>query len=50
MDLLSIDDENKSRYVYMKHFKRFMFSKTKCKKKKNIFTDIVYPVLVVKEY
>ena len=35
MDLLLIFDENKSHYVYIKDFSRFMFSKTKNKNKKN---------------
>ena len=29
-----MNNENKSHYVYMKDFNRFMFSKTKCKNKK----------------
>ena len=32
MDMLLIFDENKSYYVYIKDFNRFMFSKTKNKK------------------
>ena len=35
MDLLLIFDENKSHYVYIKDFNRFMFNKTKNKNKKN---------------
>ena len=34
VDLLLIFDENKSRYVYIKDFNRFMFNKTKNKNKK----------------
>ena len=34
MDLLLISDENKSHYVYIKNFKRFMCNKTKNKNKK----------------
>ena len=34
MDLLRALDENKSRYVYIKEFDRFMFYKTKIKNKK----------------
>ena len=34
MDLLLISNENKSHYVYIKDFGRFMFSKTKSKSKK----------------
>ena len=33
MDLLLITNENKSRYVYIKDFNRFMCNKTKCKNK-----------------
>ena len=35
MDLLLIDNENKSRNVYIKNFSRFMFNKTKCKNEKD---------------
>ena len=34
MDLLVVTDENKSHYVYIKDFNRFMFHKTKNKNKK----------------
>ena len=34
MDLLLMFDENKSHYVYIKDFNRFMFCKTKNKNKK----------------
>ena len=34
MDLLLIISEKKSHYVYIKHFNRFMFHKTKNKNKK----------------
>ena len=34
MDLLLISNENKSHYVYIKDFNRFMFNKTKNKNKK----------------
>ena len=34
MDMLLIIDENKSQYVYIKDFDRFMFHKTKTKNKK----------------
>ena len=34
MDLLLVNDENKSHYVYIKDFHRFMFHKTKNKNKK----------------
>ena len=35
MDLLLLTDENKSHYVYIKDFNRFMFNKTKNKNKKH---------------
>ena len=35
MDLLLIIKENKSHYVYIRDFYRFMFQKTKNKNKKN---------------
>ena len=34
MDLLLVIDENKSHHVYIKDFDRFLFHKTKDKKKK----------------
>ena len=34
MDLLLLIDDNKSQYVYIKDFNRFMFQKTKNKNKK----------------
>ena len=37
MDLLMIAAENKSHYVYIKDFIKFMCNKTKCKNKKNPF-------------
>ena len=46
VDLLLIIDENKSHYVYIKDFGKFMFHKTK----KNTFAKVVYSVLVVKMY
>ena len=36
IDLLLVTDENKSHYVYIKVFDRFMFHKTKNKNKKYI--------------
>ena len=48
MDLLLITDENKSHYVYIKNFKRFMCNKTKIRAK-NIFANVVYTILVVKK-
>ena len=35
MDLLMITNENKSHYVYIKNFNRFMCNKTKCKSKEH---------------
>ena len=49
MVLLMIINENKSYYVYIKTFNRFMCNKTKCKKK-NTLPDVVYIILVVKEF
>ena len=46
MDLLLLIDDDKSRYVYIKDFDRFMFHKTK--NNKNCFVEVVYSVLVVK--
>ena len=34
-DLLLINDENKSHYVYIKDFDKFMFNKTKHKNEKH---------------
>ena len=47
MDLLLLIKDNKSHYVYIKDFNKFMFHKTK-KKKKNGFVKIVHNALVVK--
>ena len=47
MGLLLIIDGDKSYYVYIKNFDRFMFHKTKNKNKK-YFAKVVYSVLVVK--
>ena len=47
MDLLLVIDGNKSHYVYVKYFDRFMFHKTKNKNKK-YFWSVVCSVLVVK--
>ena len=43
MGLLLLINDNKSHYVYIKDFDRFMFHKTK-----NGFVEVVYSVLVVK--
>ena len=50
MDLLLVIDEDKSHYVYIKDFDRFMFHKknNKNKKTKNIFSRVVCSALVVK--
>ena len=45
MDFLLLIDNDKSHYVYIKDFDRFMFHKTK-----NGFVEVVYSVLVVKVY
>ena len=47
MDLLLLIDDDKSHYMYIKDFDRFMFYKTK-NKNKNGFVKVVYSVLVVK--
>ena len=49
MDLLLITNENKSHYVHITDFNRLQCNETKCKTKK-IFANIVYNVLVVKEF
>ena len=49
MDLLLITDENKSHYVYIKDFNRFMCNKMK-NKNKFFFANVVYSVLVVKKF
>ena len=46
--LLTIANENKSHYVYIKDFNRFVCDKTKSEK--NMFASIVYNVLVVLEH
>ena len=45
MDLLLLIEDEKSHYVYIKHFNTFMFHK---KRKKNGFVKVVYNALVVK--
>ena len=47
IDLLLLIDDDKSHYVYIKDFNRFMFHKTKNKNKK-CFAKVVYSVLVMK--
>ena len=44
LDLLMITDENKSHYIYIRDFNRFM-----CNKTKSTFANIVYNVLIVKK-
>ena len=46
IDLLLVTDESKSHLVYIKYFDRFIFNKTKNKKK--TFTKVAYSVLVIK--
>ena len=48
MDFLLLINKNKSHYVYIKDFDRFMFHETKNKNKKNIFSKVPYSVLIVK--
>ena len=48
MDLLLVSNENKSHYLYIKDFNRFMCNKKT--KIKNIFVYVVYNVLVVKKF
>ena len=50
IDLLMITHKTKTHHVYIKDFNRFMGNRTKCKSKKNTFADIVYNVLVMKEF
>ena len=47
IDLLLLSDNDKSHYVYIKGFNRFMFHKTKVKAK-NGFVEVVYSILVGK--
>ena len=49
MGLLLLIDNDKSHYIYVKDFDRFMFHKTKIKIK-NGFVKVVCSVLVVKIY
>ena len=49
IDLLLLIKENKWHYVCIKNFNRFMFHKTK-NKRKNGFVEIVYNALVVKVF
>ena len=48
IDLLMITNKNKSHYVYIKDFDRFMCNKKKIRIK-NTFASIVYSDLVVKK-
>ena len=48
MDLLLVTDGDKSHYVYIKHFERFIFNKAKIKNK-NTFVRVACSVLVVKK-
>ena len=49
LNLLLITEKNKSHYVFIKDFKRLMFSKTKHKNKKH-FCRHVYKILILKQY
>ena len=49
MDLLIISDKINSHYGYIKKFNKFLFNKTKSKKKK-YFGNIAYSVLAAKEF
>ena len=48
VNLLFVTDGDKSHYVYIKNFGRFMFHKTKNKNKKWRIVEAVYSVLVIK--
>ena len=48
IDLLHVTDGDKSHYVYIKDFNRFMFYKKKKITIKNTSVRVVYGVLVVK--
>ena len=43
-------NENKSHYVQIKDFGRFMFQRKKKQKTKNTFENVVYSLLVVEKY
>ena len=47
MDLLLLNDADKSHHVYIEDFKRFVFHQTK--NKNNGFLEVVYIVLVVQD-
>ena len=49
MNLLLTTNENKSHYVYITDFNRFMYNKTK-NKINNIFANVVYNFLVSKKF
>ena len=49
IDLLLITDESKSHCVYIKHFNKFMFNKTKYQYQKHFFLATVNNVLTVKK-
>ena len=50
MDVLLVTDENKSYYLYIKDFNRFMLHKIKNTFAKNTFAKAVYSVSVVKMF
>ena len=49
MDLLLLDDDDKSHYVYIKDLTDLCFTKQKIKTK-NGFAEVVYSVVLVKVY
>ena len=49
MELLLISNENKSHYVYIKDFTRFMCNKTK-NKNNFFFANVAYSVLAVNKF
>ena len=50
LDLLLISDKNKSHYVYIKDFNRFIMCNKTNKQQKKVFASVVYHVSVVKKY
>ena len=48
MNLLLLIDDDKSHYVYIKDFNRFLFFTKQKIKTKNGFVEVVYSVFVVK--
>ena len=48
VDFLFLNDDDKSHYVYIKDFDRFLFYKIKKTKTKNGFVEVVCSILVAK--